>query len=131
MFLGIQNAPRKVLLEQHLPLIRSALEELKAGPENYVHKKASYWDDFCLAKFLEGSCLRFVAFPDKDAVLDPNEVVSYNKEEATKAALEALKLVIENGPKIQLDHHLVYFARECLFRVFFSGSGVNARACEF
>ena len=68
MFLGIQNAPRKVLLEQHLPLIRSALEELKAGPENYVHKKASYWDDFCLAKFLEGSCLRFVAYPDKDAV---------------------------------------------------------------
>ena len=36
----------------------------------------------------------------------------YDKEESAKRAVAAFNAVFECGPKIQLDHHLVYHARE-------------------
>ena len=33
------------------------------GPEKYEGGADEYWDDLCLARFLEGVCLRFVAYP--------------------------------------------------------------------
>lgn len=38
----------------------------------------------------------------------------YDKEESAKRAVAAFKAVFECGPKIELDHHLVYHARELL-----------------
>ena len=38
--------------------------------------------------------------------------VVYDKEESAKRAVAAFKDVFECGPKIELDHHLVYHARE-------------------
>jgi hypothetical protein len=49
---------------------------------------------------------------DPDAVLDPTEVVSMEKAEAEKGAEMAFRAVLEYGPKIELDHHLVYHARK-------------------
>jgi hypothetical protein len=46
-------------------------------------------------------------------VLDSTEVVTMGKAEAETGAEEALRAVLEHGPKIELDHHLVYHAREC------------------
>jgi hypothetical protein len=46
-------------------------------------------------------------------VLDPTEVVSMDKAEAEKGAEKAFRAVLEHGPKIELDHHLVYYTREC------------------
>ena len=34
--------------------------------------------------------------------------------EASAKAEDILRQVIADGPKIQLDHHLVYHARECV-----------------
>ncbi|EEB87098.1 hypothetical protein MPER_15700, partial [Moniliophthora perniciosa FA553] len=64
--------------------------------------------------FLEGVCLRYVAYPDPDAQLDEVEDMSLPipKEEAEKAAVKAFQFVFDNGPKIELDHHLVYHARD-------------------
>ena len=45
-------------------------------------------------------------------MLDPTEVVAIGKAEAEKEAEYAFRLVIEHGPKIELDHHLVYHTRE-------------------
>jgi hypothetical protein len=45
-------------------------------------------------------------------VLDPNEVVKIPKEEAVKKSEEAFRLVLENGPRIELDHHIVYYTRK-------------------
>ncbi|KAJ7094894.1 hypothetical protein C8R43DRAFT_852355, partial [Mycena crocata] len=61
--------------------------------------------------FLEGVCLRYVAFPDPDAVLDPTEVPHVPQAEAAAGAKAAFEAVFEHGPKIELDHHLVYHAR--------------------
>ena len=45
---------------------------------------------------------------DPDAELDPEEVVVISQDEASKAAEEAFRKVLEYGPQIELDHYLVY-----------------------
>lgn len=52
---------------------------------------------------------------DQDAEIDPDEVVSIPREEAESKSTAAFKFVFENGPKIELDHHIVYHAREFSF----------------
>jgi hypothetical protein len=47
-----------------------------------------------------------------DAIVDPDEVLSIPQEEAAQRACAAFQTVFENGPKIELDHYVVYFARE-------------------
>ncbi|KAJ7200809.1 hypothetical protein GGX14DRAFT_371842, partial [Mycena pura] len=68
--------------------------------------------------FLEGVCLRYIAFPDPDTVLDPKETPSVSRDEAAEGAKVAFLAVFENGPKIELDHHLVYHARAYAFFLF-------------
>ena len=41
-------------------------------------------------------------------------MIAIDKAEAEKGAENAFRAVIEHGPKIELDHHLVYHAREFL-----------------
>jgi hypothetical protein len=48
---------------------------------------------------------------DPDAIVDPNESVLISREHAETRALEAFNSVLEHGPKIELDHHLVYHTR--------------------
>ena len=43
----------------------------------------------------------------------------YDKEESAKRAVAAFEAVFECGPKIELDHHLVYHARELLLFFYF------------
>lgn len=48
---------------------------------------------------------------DPDAELDANELVFVPVEEAQHKAESAFQQVFENGPKIELDHYIVYYAR--------------------
>ena len=43
---------------------------------------------------------------------EASPAVVYDKEESAKRAVVGFKAVFECGPKIELDHHLVYHARE-------------------
>ena len=45
---------------------------------------------------------------------ESEEVVSVKKEDAEREAEEAFRAVFEFGPKIELDHHLVYHARQSI-----------------
>ena len=38
-------------------------EGTELGPEKYEGGADEYWDDLCLARLLEGVCLRFIAYP--------------------------------------------------------------------
>ncbi|KAJ6562224.1 hypothetical protein B0H19DRAFT_1143862 [Mycena capillaripes] len=115
VFLAIAHAPRRVVEKHMLPSVRTLLATLaEPGAEK---ERKGYWDDYCLARFLEGVCLRYVAFPDPDAVLDPEEVVSMSRDEAAASSKAAFEAVFENGPKIELDHHLVYHAHYELGRL--------------
>ncbi|KAJ7782523.1 hypothetical protein DFH07DRAFT_728240, partial [Mycena maculata] len=48
---------------------------------------------------------------DPNTVRDPAEVVSILCDEAAAGAHTLFKVVFENGPRIKLDHHLVYHVR--------------------
>ncbi len=49
---------------------------------------------------------------DPDAIIDPNEVVALPKTQAETVSEEAFRLVLKNGPQIELDHRVVYHTRE-------------------
>ncbi|KAF8837528.1 hypothetical protein BDN67DRAFT_1013812 [Paxillus ammoniavirescens] len=139
IFTAIAHAPRQVILERMIPDVQQALKGLglqettsgmngvlpngntekgekgkKGGNERKAKAKTAgpegYWDDVCLARFLEGVCWRFVAYPDPDAELDADEQLSVPVEDARQRAEHALKEVFEHGPKIELDHYIVYYA---------------------
>ncbi|KAF9491319.1 hypothetical protein BDN71DRAFT_1398587 [Pleurotus eryngii] len=129
VFLGIAHAPRKVITDKILVEVWRVLGEMEgryASVSEYEGGAAEFWDDYCLAKFLEGVCLRYVAYPDPDAALDPTEVPSIPKEEAETAATRAFETVFENGMKIELDHHLVYHAHYELGRLLTCQGDVHA-----
>ncbi|KAG6828152.1 hypothetical protein H0H92_009003 [Tricholoma furcatifolium] len=96
----------------------------RVTPETYLGggQASTYYDDLCLARFLEGVCWRFVAYPDRDAVpesdsnseSDSGSQSTVNEEistaDAETRAEEAFRAVFHYGPRIELDHYLVYHA---------------------
>lgn len=137
IFLAIAHAPRRVIVERMLQETDAALKSLEEkrqkisdhGKSGKVSKKSkdqeqglgqAYWDDWCLAAFLKGVCFRYIAFPDPDAEVDPEEKHIglgeglETKEKIGEAAKKAFEEVFKYGPKIELDHHLVYHARTLL-----------------
>ena len=130
VFGGIAHAQRGVIVNEMIPQTRAELSDLKAfqdKPEAWCNGKG-YWDDYCLCRFLEGVCERYLAYPvrtgrrppaldtclhlsqDPDAVVeeDGGEKSRVGAEERATAAFEA---VLSHGAKIQGDHHLVFHTR--------------------
>ena len=65
VFHAVARAPRSVIAAQMLPLVDSALASLKryeGAPQTYENG-TGFWDDWCLARHLEGACLRYIAYP--------------------------------------------------------------------
>jgi hypothetical protein len=75
---AVSRAPRSVIAEQMLPRVEAVLAELGRyvrKPEEYAVKgtlagkgsagsgAGTFWDDWCLARHLEGACLRYIAYP--------------------------------------------------------------------
>ncbi|KAI0319413.1 hypothetical protein OF83DRAFT_1110594 [Amylostereum chailletii] len=128
---GVAHAPREAILSRMIPLIESTLAELKtheATPASY-NGGQGYWDDLCLARYLEGLCMRFVAYPDPDALFDPEEELAISQADAAARALAAFESVFANGPRIELDHYLVYISHFEYGRLL-AYEGEKARARE-
>jgi hypothetical protein len=65
---AVSRSPRSVIAKKMLPLADAALAELKlyeGSPEKYG-KGSEFWDDWCLARHLEGACLRYIAYPVRE-----------------------------------------------------------------
>lgn len=103
---------------------RSGVGKDEKGKEREYEKdvlggQKGFYDDLCLAKFLEGVCLRYVVYPEENTI--PEETVDglglgeqLTKEEMENRAEEAFRDVFRYGPKIELDHYVVYHARESI-----------------
>jgi hypothetical protein len=66
VFAGISHAPREIIINEMLPEVEAALVKLKEfedKPKKYEDGNSSYWDDYALTKFLEGVCMRYIAYP--------------------------------------------------------------------
>ncbi|KAI0338678.1 hypothetical protein BDW22DRAFT_1362776 [Trametopsis cervina] len=118
-FLGIAHAPQEVVETKMLPQVKAALEVLdrhKDDPSKYGNGKG-YWDDLCLTRFLEGICLRYIAYPDPDAVASVTEKSALEREAAETGALAAFETVLQNSAQIQYDHYLLYYTHYELGRL--------------
>ena len=65
VFGGITHAQRGVIASKMLPQARAELSNLMSfqdRPEAWGNGKG-YWDDYCLCRFLEGVCERYLAYP--------------------------------------------------------------------
>lgn len=65
VFGGIAHAEKDVVANQMLPQARAELSKLEAfqnKPEAWGNGEG-YWDDYCLCRFLEGICERYLAYP--------------------------------------------------------------------
>jgi hypothetical protein len=66
IFQGIAEAPRTIIAEKMLPeidILISELHKFDDKDEEYGNGMGGYWDDYCLAMFLRGVCLRYIAYP--------------------------------------------------------------------
>jgi hypothetical protein len=74
---AVARAPRAVIAEQMLPRVEGVLAELgryEGKPGEYPDRgngsgSGTFWDDWCLARHLQGVCLRYIAYPVR--ALDP------------------------------------------------------------
>jgi len=119
LFLAIAHAPCTIVATKMLPQVDKLLIILKDyenDPTQY-EKGQGYYDDLCLGRFLEGVCCRYIAYPDPDAIIDEHDACPISKAEAVSRAKAAFEMVFTNGPKIELEHHLVYHAHYELGRL--------------
>ena len=63
VFGGIAHAQRGVIVNEMLPQTRAELSGLKAFQDKPEAWGKGYWDDYCLCRFLEGVCERYLAYP--------------------------------------------------------------------
>lgn len=123
------NAPAYSLCDNQLVDISEALQEINQvqDPSEYYSGADEYWDDYCLAHFLRGVTLRYIAYPEKHAKLNESENPIPQNEAAEQAEI-SLRNVIESSHRLSLDHYLCYFAHYELGRLYASqGNTSEAR----
>lgn len=114
----LSNAPRYILCDEALVMVSEALADLHhvEDPSQY-YSGDEYYDDLCLAHFLRGVCLKFIACPEKHSKVRPKESPIPENEAAQQAEI-SFKTVLEHGHLLKLDHWLVYFAHYELGRLY-------------
>lgn len=114
----LTNAPAYSLSDNQLVEISEALQELNSvqDPSEYYSGADEYWDDYCLAHFLRGVTLRYIAYPEKHAKLVKSKS-PIPANEASQQAEISLHNVIEASHRLSLDHYLCYFAHYELGRL--------------
>jgi hypothetical protein len=74
LFGGIAHAPKDMVSKKMLAQTEKELKELEAfkrNPQAWGNGKG-YWDDYCLCRFLEGVCARYMAYPVSDGGVLPS-----------------------------------------------------------
>ncbi|KAH9914287.1 uncharacterized protein B0H18DRAFT_1145542 [Fomitopsis serialis] len=93
LFLCIQHAPRSVILAHILPRLTRSSRSSRATAAN--PQRVS---------------LRYIAYPDADTVVDPEEKLGMSQADAERDSVLAFEEIFKDGDKITLDHYLNYYA---------------------
>ncbi|KAH8831470.1 hypothetical protein DL96DRAFT_1587977 [Flagelloscypha sp. PMI_526] len=128
LFLGLARAPLDVMEKTLLPLVQAELAPFVKGEKR--PKDVGYWDDYCLLKFLEGNCLRYLAYPDPSAAKS-SYIPEISKDKSDKDAEACFKFVFENGKKIELDHQIVYMSHFEIGRIYACRGDTDMAKKEF
>lgn len=108
------QTPVFLLVENTLTRIDEFIDELESyhEPKAYGTGESEYWSAYCLAFFLRGVALRFVAYPEPHTLVRlPAEDSIGPLEEITADAKASFAKVLEHGGKLdEVDRYLVYFA---------------------
>ena len=125
----LSNAPRYILCDEALVMVSDALTDLHAveDPSQYFSGE-EYYDDLCLAHFLRGVCLKYIACPERHSKVRPKES-PIPQDEAAEQAEISFRTVLQHGHQLKLDHWLVYFAHYELGRLY-AGRGRIEEAKE-
>jgi hypothetical protein len=126
------NAPAYSLSDNQLVDISEALQGINQvqDPSEYYSGADEYWDDYCLAHFLRGVTLRYIAYPERHAKVEASEH-PIPKNEAAQQAEISLCNVIESSHRLSLDHYLCYFAHYELGRLYASQGNTTAAREQF
>lgn len=126
------NAPAYSLSDNQLVDISEALQEINQvqDPSEYYSGADEYWDDYCLAHFLRGVTLRYIAYPEQHAKLEASQQPIPRNEAAQQAEI-SLCNVIESSHRLSLDHYLCYFAHYELGRLYASQGNTSAAREQF
>ncbi|KAJ3545812.1 hypothetical protein NMY22_g2292 [Coprinellus aureogranulatus] len=120
IFQSISHAPRAVIRDRMLPEANAAMSKLRAITPKGLGM--GWTNDICLTRFLQGVCLRYLAYPDENsAELQEAKDAGVNgkeRDEKAKEAETAFREVFQWGPGIQLDYHIVYHPHYELGRLF-------------
>ncbi|SNX87831.1 related to CSR1 - phosphatidylinositol transfer protein [Melanopsichium pennsylvanicum] len=117
----IGQTPVFLLVENTLTRIDEFIDELESyhNPKSYGTGENEYWSAYCLAFFLRGVALRFVAYPEPQTLVRlPAEDTVGPIEEIQADAVQSFNKVFEHGSKLDaVDRYLVYFAHYELGRL--------------
>ncbi|KZW03062.1 hypothetical protein EXIGLDRAFT_728589 [Exidia glandulosa HHB12029] len=124
-FSALAHSPAHVLRDRVLPVVDVEVDKHKQAEKDGKAKKDGgvVWDDVCLALFLRGVVLRYIAYPDPDARPDPADAqgdgVGTETETGREAdeAQKAFERVLELGAKVEYDHWLLYYSHYELGRL--------------
>ncbi|PWN52006.1 hypothetical protein IE53DRAFT_385620 [Violaceomyces palustris] len=117
----IGQTPVFLLVENTLTRIDEFIDDLESydNPKSYGSGESEYWSAYCLAFFLRGVALRFVAYPEPQTLVRlPAEDLVGPIEEVQADAIQSFRKVFEHGSKLdEIDRYLVYFAHYELGRL--------------
>lgn len=114
----LTNAPQYSLSDNQLVEVSEALQEINEvqDPSEYHSGADEYWDDYCLAHFLRGVTLRYIAYPEAHAKVQKSKNQIPQREASEQSGI-SLRNVIEASHRLSLDHYICFFAHYELGRL--------------
>ncbi|WFD41420.1 hypothetical protein MPSI1_000047 [Malassezia psittaci] len=109
----LEQAPVFLLISNQLTRIDEVIDQLEAyqSPSTYGSGERDFYSLYCLAFFLRGVALRYVAYPEPQTVVRHPVGERINVAEVADDAIHSFMKVFEYGHFLDaVDRYLVYFA---------------------
>ncbi|PKI82360.1 hypothetical protein MVES1_003511 [Malassezia vespertilionis] len=108
-----EQTPVFLLMSNQLSRIDEVIDELEAieSPCSFGTGEADFYSLYCLAFFLRGVALRYVAYPELHTMVRLPVGDHINVAEAVEDAIHSFQRVFEHANRLDsVDRYLVYFA---------------------